>query len=76
MYPNPNNGSFSVQFTPSAQNIGVIVFDMRGRIIYDKKYQNNGLFNETIQLDNVQSGVYLVKVQDGSRSLTKKIVVE
>ena len=76
LYPNPNNGSFSVQFTPSAQNIGVIVFDMRGRIIYDKKYQNNGLFNETIQLDNVQSGVYLVKVQDGSRSLTKKIVVE
>lgn len=76
LYPNPNNGNFSVQFTPSSDKIGVTVFDMRGRVIYDRRYQNNGLFNETIQLDNVQSGVYLVKVQDGSRSLTKKIVVE
>ncbi|MQP24434.1 T9SS type A sorting domain-containing protein [Flavobacterium sp. LMO8] len=76
LYPNPNNGSFSVQFTPSAQKLAITVFDMRGRVIYNKNYQNNGLFNETIQLDNVQQGVYLVKIQDGSRSLTKKIVVE
>lgn len=76
LYPNPNNGSFSVQFVPSAQNIGITVHDMRGRVIYDKKYQNNGLFNEAIQLDNVQSGIYLVSVQDGTRKLTKKIVIE
>ncbi|MFN7013926.1 MAG: choice-of-anchor J domain-containing protein, partial [Bacteroidia bacterium] len=76
LYPNPNNGNFSVQFTPSAQNIGITVHDMRGRAIFDKQYQNTGLFNESIQLDNVESGVYLVKIQDGSRSLTKKIVIE
>ena len=76
LYPNPNNGNFSVQFTPSAQNIGITVHDMRGRVIFDKQYQNTGLFNESIQLDNVESGVYLVKIQDGSRSLTKKIVIE
>lgn len=76
LYPNPNNGNFSVQFTPSAQNIGITVHDMRGRAIFDKQYQNTGLFNESIQLDNVESGVYLVKIQDGSRSLTKKIAIE
>ncbi|MFN7014736.1 MAG: T9SS type A sorting domain-containing protein [Bacteroidia bacterium] len=76
LYPNPNNGNFSVQFAPSSNNIGVTVFDMRGRVIYDRKYQNNGLFDETIHLESVQSGIYLVKIQDGSRSLTKKIIVE
>ena len=76
LYPNPNNGSFSLQFTPSSELIGVQVFDMRGRVIFDRKYSNNGLFNENIQLNNVQSGVYLVNVQDGSRKVVKKIIIE
>ena len=76
LYPNPNNGTFNVQFTPSSDKINLVVFDLRGRVIFDKQYQNNGLFDEAIQLDNVESGVYLVKIQDGSRSLTKKIVIE
>lgn len=76
LYPNPNNGSFNVQFTPYSDQINVSVFDIRGRVIFNKQYQNNGLFNETIQLDNVQSGIYLVKIQDGSKNLTKKIIVE
>jgi hypothetical protein len=76
LYPNPNNGSFNVQFTPYSDQINVSVFDIRGRVIFDKQYQNNGLFNEIIQLDNVQSGIYLVKIQDGSKNLTKKIIVE
>lgn len=76
LYPNPNNGNFSVQFTPSAQNIGITVHDMRGRVIYDRKYQNNGLFNEEVQLNNVQSGIYLVTVNDGAKKLTKKIIIK
>ena len=76
LYPNPNNGTFNVQFTPSSDKINIVVFDLRGRVIFDKQYQNNGLFNESIQLDNVESGVYLVKIQDGSRKIVKKIIVE
>lgn len=76
LYPNPNNGTFNIQFTPSSEKINVVVFDLRGRVIFDKQYQNNGLFNESIQLDNVESGVYLVKIQDGSRKIAKKIIVE
>jgi hypothetical protein len=34
------------------------------------------LFNENLQLNNIQSGVYLVTVQDGSRKEVKKIVVQ
>jgi hypothetical protein len=49
---------------------------MRGREIFNRAYQNNGLFNESLQLNNVQSGVYLVTVQDGARKEVKKIVVE
>lgn len=77
LYPNPNNGTFNIQFTStSGNNIDVNVHDIRGREIYSKSYSNTGLFNENLQLSNVQSGVYLVTVQDGSRKEVKKIVVQ
>lgn len=77
IYPNPNNGNFTVQFNSTSSNeVKIGVHDVRGRQIFDKAYQNNGLFNQSLNLNNVQSGVYFVTVQDGSKKTTKKIVVE
>ncbi|EAZ96649.1 hypothetical protein FBBAL38_04480 [Flavobacteria bacterium BAL38] len=77
LFPNPNNGNFNIQFNSNSGNeIKINVHDIRGREIYSKSYTNNGLFNENLQLSNVQSGVYLVTVQDGSRKETKKIVIQ
>ena len=60
----------------SGNEIKVNVHDVRGREIFAKSYNNNGLFNESLELNNVQSGVYLVTVQDGARKEVKKIVVQ
>lgn len=77
LYPNPNKGNFTISFnSDNSEKVNVGVFDIRGRNVFSKEYQNNGLFNENMQLDNLQSGVYLVKVQNGSKQLTKKIVIE
>ncbi len=77
LYPNPNNGSFTIQFNSNSGNeIKVNVHDIRGREIFNKSFDNNGLFNENLQLSNVQSGIYLVTVQDGARKEVKKIVVQ
>lgn len=77
LYPNPNNGSFNIQFSSNTGNkININVHDLRGRQIYSNSYSNNGLFNETIELSNIQTGIYLVTVQDGARKVTKKIVVK
>ena len=77
LYPNPNNGSFNIQFNSNTGNeIKINVHDVRGREIFAKSYNNNGLFNESLELNNVQSGVYLVTVQDGARKEVKKIVVQ
>lgn len=77
LFPNPNNGNFTIQFNSDSRNqVKIIVHDLRGREIYSKSYTNDGLFNENLQLSNVQSGVYLVTVQDGDRKEVKKIVLE
>ncbi|WP_339838976.1 reprolysin-like metallopeptidase [uncultured Flavobacterium sp.] len=77
LYPNPNNGNFTVQFnSESTNNINISVHDLRGREVYSNAYKNNGLFNQTLNLNNIMSGIYLVTVQDGSRKEVKKIIVE
>jgi hypothetical protein len=77
LYPNPNKGNFTVKFNSASQNnVGITVHDMRGRIIFDNSYDNTGLFSQNIQLDNAQSGVYLVTVKNGDRKEVKRIVIE
>lgn len=76
LYPNPNNGNFNIQFTSSSSNrVKIAVYDMRGRIIFENDYANQAVFNENIQLNNVQAGVYLLNVTDGDRKEVKRIVI-
>ena len=76
VYPNPNNGSFTVGFDPkSGQNISVQVYDIRGRLMYTNTYNSVSRFEEVINLNNAQSGVYLLQISDGPQRVTKKIIV-
>ncbi len=77
VYPNPNKGNFNVQFNnTAASNVNILVHDLRGRKIFENKYNNTGLFSQNIQLDNADSGIYLVTVQAGDQKSVKKIVVQ
>ena len=77
IYPNPNSGNFNVQFSSNSGNeIKVVVHDIRGRQIFERSFNNSGLFNEKINLSNVQSGVYMVTVFDGAQKQVKKIMIQ
>ncbi|AWI25348.1 zinc-dependent metalloprotease [Flavobacterium pallidum] len=77
VYPNPNNGSFTVKSDKlTSDKINMAVYDIRGRIIFQKDYAGSANFNENIKLDNVQSGVYLLSVSDGQNKEVKRIVVQ
>jgi hypothetical protein len=75
--PNPNNGSFHLELKSNTSNdISVNIYDIRGREIHNKVYVNNGDFKQSIELGNIESGLYLVMVFDGERKTTKRIIVE
>jgi len=77
VYPNPNNGSFNVQYNGISDSATTItVYDMRGRIIYSKSNATAlGLVSQPVQF-NAQAGVYVVNVIQGGNKSSKKIVVE
>lgn len=76
LYPNPNEGNFNLKFsTTSNSKITISINDISGRDVLSKSYFNKGLFNEKIQLTNIQSGIYLVNINDGVNNMTRKIVI-
>jgi len=77
MYPNPTKGSFTIQMSQTlSEKINVGVYDMSGRLVFDRNYASNGSLEEIITLNSLQSGVYLVSVTDGTRKEVKKLIVE
>lgn len=73
--PNPSNGIFNIQGSLVNQsNIKITVTDIRGSVIYESSKQTDSL-NESINLNNVVSGMYLLNITSEFGSTTEKIIV-
>lgn len=77
LYPSPNDGSFKIEFSQnSSSKIVVEVFDIGGRNILQKEFNNSGFFSEEVRLLNAKSGLYFVSISDGNYKTVKKIIVK
>ena len=77
IYPNPNRGEFKIDFSPNTgDDIIIEVFDFSGRLILRKTYHSQDAFNELINLNEAESGVYLLRITEGLKKVTKKIIVQ
>ena len=77
VYPNPNKGEFTVQFiSATANDIKIAVYDIGGRQLLNKSFTNTGAIEQQLSLGNAHAGVYLVNIQDGDKTVTKKIVIQ
>tara|TARA_B110000027_G_scaffold54882_1_gene59640 strand:- start:285 stop:2348 length:2064 start_codon:yes stop_codon:yes gene_type:complete len=77
VYPNPNNGSFTLELkSDTSNNVSIDIYDVRGRKIHKQAYTNSGNFKQVIELGNIESGLYLMTVSDGQRKTTKRIIVK
>jgi subtilisin-like proprotein convertase family protein len=76
LYPNPNNGDFTMQFhRSSSPKVRIEVFDVGGRKIYHNEYDTYGVFNQNIKLNQVSRGIYLVAISNGNKRILKKISI-
>lgn len=75
--PNPNEGYF--QFTLESGDIGTLevkIFDTAGRQVYKHStYKSQNLYQEELDVTDLQNGVYIVEVISGDKRYTQKLVV-
>lgn len=70
VYPNPSNGIFNIK-NESKQTISLIeVLDINGRIIN----VNSKINTTSIDLSNVNSGIYFLKIHTEDTMITKKVI--
>ena len=78
LYPNPSNGNFNLQFeTISTALVKLQLFDLTGRLVREMQFSNVAArFSESISFKNTAKGLYLLKIKNGSKQTTRKLVIE
>ncbi|WP_134394673.1 T9SS-dependent M36 family metallopeptidase [Flavobacterium psychrophilum] len=74
IYPNPSNGLVNIKINQFTGKVNLQVIDLNGRVVYSLK---NTDFNieKTINLNNLQSGMYIIKIDGDELNYTKKIIL-
>jgi len=71
VFPNPSNGNVSITVNPEITNFKLSIYSIYGQKIMDKSFNTN----ESIVLDQVQKGIYLITIDSGELQQTKKLVI-
>ena len=76
VFPNPNNGVFTIYLPPSSNVYSVSIIDLYGKEIYSNEINNNNLaLLQNVNISHVAGGSYLVKIRNGSTVFRQKVVV-
>ena len=76
-YPNPNNGTFNLQFKELVSDFNVEIFDVTGKMIYvNEFYQNSDLIKEINIQNKISNGIYFMNIKTNEGLITKKIIIE
>ncbi|WP_313578530.1 T9SS type A sorting domain-containing protein [Chishuiella sp.] len=60
----------------SSSNIAVAIYSINGQLVHQENYKPTGSFtNKSINLSRLSAGVYIVKLQSGGKTESKKVVL-
>ncbi|MCX6294609.1 MAG: T9SS type A sorting domain-containing protein [Bacteroidetes bacterium] len=71
IYPNPAKENITINFTSSSKNVSVRIYDATGRLVKNIHIQSG---ENSINISELENGLYLLNLQDGNNSVTKRFV--
>lgn len=75
LYPNPNNGVFTLQFDTETVNAEVSIIDMMGKTVHQETIDNN-VINTIINSERLEAGLYIVNVTTNNTLYQTTFIVE
>ena len=78
IWPNPANYLVNFQLpSQDTKTAQVTIFDLQGRIVYEKSIApKNSFLKSQIETSSFESGIYILNIKQGNRSLNKKIIID
>lgn len=73
VYPNPNNGQFTLEFSNVESGATIRIYNMLGSQIY--RSTTTSQTSHKVNLPEIKRGIYFIKVTDGKEQFTKKMIV-
>jgi hypothetical protein len=75
IYPNPSNGLINIRINGFAGVANLQIVDLNGRVVYSKENIDFGT-EKAFNLNHLQSGIYVVKLNGDAINHTQKIVLD
>lgn len=77
LYPNPNSGVFNLEVNFDAiRDFRVAIFDLQGRRVYNRTISGASTWQDRIDLGQLPDGLYYLRLDDGTRTANRKIIIE
>jgi hypothetical protein len=75
LFPNPNDGRFSLNFTTTleAENYTVTIVDLIGKTVYQQELSNDEAIKQ-FDLSHLKSGIYVLLISSNQILLTQKFI--
>ena len=73
--PNPSNGNFRIAYESSIEST-IEVLDATGKQVFKQPVKRDGKIEENLNLENWVNGMYLLRVNNGQKFLTKKLIIQ
>lgn len=79
VFPNPSNEAATIQYSleKSSNEVGLVVYDMNGRKVYDETFKNQATGTYTVKLNTASyaAGSYFYQLRSNGAILTKEFIV-
>lgn len=76
VYPNPNNGVFTILNEGNAHESSVKLLDIQGRVVYDNQFYFTRNGRKQIEVNKLNSGVYILLLQSEGKLEQHRLVIE
>ena len=75
VYPNPGNGNYQVMLNSRDESIiSLKVFNLLGSKVFESSSRVNGIMHQTMDLQSLPNGIYILRVEGNNFSISRKIV--
>lgn len=75
VYPNPNEGSFSIHYSGRLEDVRIEITDASGRIVYNSSFEKQSEVL-SVSLSDYAKGLYFLKLNYNGKQEVKKLIIE